>query len=156
MVQFPSFHLRSLLARPLVDQLASNSTAAGSMTATAGNRFIEALIKSIGEHTQPPLLAANVLNGGCHIWGCTTVWPLLSSPHTAAELCLWVVALSAPVSHTGVIGASEIGDKTFFIAAVMAMRNSRWTVRPNQAAHTQKALAGQTCQHQSTHGGIQM
>lgn len=29
----------------------------------------------------------------------------------------------------GVIGASEIGDKTFFIAAVMAMRNSRWTVR---------------------------
>eukprot|EP00879_Flechtneria_rotunda_P001097 GHRR01001238.1.p1 GENE.GHRR01001238.1~~GHRR01001238.1.p1 ORF type:complete len:260 (+),score=55.50 GHRR01001238.1:257-1036(+) len=28
----------------------------------------------------------------------------------------------------GVIGASEIGDKTFFIAAVMAMRSSRWTV----------------------------
>ena len=28
----------------------------------------------------------------------------------------------------GVILASEIGDKTFFIAAVMAMRNSRQTV----------------------------
>ena len=29
----------------------------------------------------------------------------------------------------GVILASEIGDKTFFIAAVMAMRNPRMTVR---------------------------
>lgn len=28
----------------------------------------------------------------------------------------------------GVIGASEIGDKTFFIAAIMAMRSSRVTV----------------------------
>lgn len=32
------------------------------------------------------------------------------------------------IKAIGVIGASEIGDKTFFIAAVMAMRNSRWTV----------------------------
>jgi hypothetical protein len=30
----------------------------------------------------------------------------------------------------GVIGASEIGDKTFFIAAIMAMRSSRVTVMP--------------------------
>jgi hypothetical protein len=30
----------------------------------------------------------------------------------------------------GVILASEIGDKTFFIAAVMAMRNPRVTVSP--------------------------
>jgi phosphoglycerate dehydrogenase-like enzyme len=29
----------------------------------------------------------------------------------------------------GVIGASEIGDKTFFIAAIMAMRHPRLTVR---------------------------
>lgn len=29
----------------------------------------------------------------------------------------------------GVIGASEIGDKTFFIAAIMAMRHARLTVR---------------------------
>lgn len=30
----------------------------------------------------------------------------------------------------GVILASEIGDKTFFIAAIMAMRHARLTVRP--------------------------
>jgi putative Ca2+/H+ antiporter (TMEM165/GDT1 family) len=30
----------------------------------------------------------------------------------------------------GVIFASEIGDKTFFIAAIMAMRNPRMLVRP--------------------------
>jgi hypothetical protein len=41
-------HVRSLLARPLIDQVV-NSTTAGSMTSTAGSRFIEALIKSIGE-----------------------------------------------------------------------------------------------------------
>lgn len=59
----------------IVQIVNSTSTTAGSMTATPGSRFIEALIKSIG-----------------------------------------------------VIGASEVGDKTFFIAAVMAMRNSRWTI----------------------------
>ena len=44
---------------------------------------------------------------------------------------------AAPGSHDvttaflkafGVIGASEIGDKTFFIAAVMAMKSNRWQV----------------------------
>jgi putative Ca2+/H+ antiporter (TMEM165/GDT1 family) len=34
----------------------------------------------------------------------------------------------ALVKAIGVIGASEIGDKTFFIAALMAMRHPRWTV----------------------------
>jgi putative Ca2+/H+ antiporter (TMEM165/GDT1 family) len=32
------------------------------------------------------------------------------------------------VKSLGVIGASEVGDKTFFIAAVMAMRHARLTV----------------------------
>lgn len=42
--------LRSLLARPLIDQLANSTTAkVGTMTATAGSRFFEALIKAIGE-----------------------------------------------------------------------------------------------------------
>ena len=36
--------------------------------------------------------------------------------------------VEALIKAIGVIGASEIGDKTFFIAAVMAMRNSRYTV----------------------------
>jgi hypothetical protein len=36
--------------------------------------------------------------------------------------------IEAVIKSIGVIGASEIGDKTFFIAAVMAMRNSRLTV----------------------------
>lgn len=36
--------------------------------------------------------------------------------------------LEALGKSIGVIGASEIGDKTFFIAAIMAMRNPRWTV----------------------------
>jgi hypothetical protein len=48
MQAFPAGHVRSLLARPLIDQVV-NSTTAGSMTSTAGSRFIEALIKSIGE-----------------------------------------------------------------------------------------------------------
>jgi len=34
----------------------------------------------------------------------------------------------ALIKSIGVIGASEIGDKTFFIAALMAMRHPRWTV----------------------------
>lgn len=34
----------------------------------------------------------------------------------------------------GVILASEIGDKTFFIAAIMAMRHARLTVRRRPAA----------------------
>lgn len=38
--------------------------------------------------------------------------------------------LEAFVKSVGVIGASEIGDKTFFIAAIMAMKNPRLTVRP--------------------------
>lgn len=37
---------------------------------------------------------------------------------------------NAFVKSLGVILASEIGDKTFFIAAIMAMRNSRLLVRP--------------------------
>ncbi len=42
--------LRSLLARPLIDQVANSTTkAVSTMTATAGSRFIEALIKSIGK-----------------------------------------------------------------------------------------------------------
>lgn len=40
----------------------------------------------------------------------------------------------------GVIGASEIGDKTFFIAAVMAMRNSRWTVSRRRCERVVVAL----------------
>jgi len=36
--------------------------------------------------------------------------------------------LEALGKSIGVIGASEIGDKTFFIAAIMAMRNPKWTV----------------------------
>eukprot|EP00775_Hariotina_reticulata_P003637 gene3637-3898_t len=36
--------------------------------------------------------------------------------------------IEAVIKSIGVIGASEIGDKTFFIAAVMAMRHSRLTV----------------------------
>lgn len=38
--------------------------------------------------------------------------------------------LEALGKSIGVIGASEIGDKTFFIAAIMAMRHARLTVRP--------------------------
>ncbi|KIY94162.1 hypothetical protein MNEG_13798 [Monoraphidium neglectum] len=36
--------------------------------------------------------------------------------------------VEAFVKSLGVIGASEIGDKTFFIAAIMAMRHPRLTV----------------------------
>jgi putative Ca2+/H+ antiporter (TMEM165/GDT1 family) len=39
----------------------------------------------------------------------------------------------------GVIGASEIGDKTFFIAAVMAMRSSRLTVMPAVRCRSQRS-----------------
>lgn len=38
--------------------------------------------------------------------------------------------VQAFVKSLGVILASEIGDKTFFIAALMAMRNPRMTVSP--------------------------
>jgi hypothetical protein len=43
--------------------------------------------------------------------------------------------VEAFVKSLGVIGASEIGDKTFFIAAIMAMRHPRLTVR-RSCAHT--------------------
>lgn len=33
------------------------------------------------------------------------------------------------MTSLSVIAASEVGDKTFFIAAVMAMKNNRWVVR---------------------------
>ena len=36
----------------------------------------------------------------------------------------------------GMILASEIGDKTFFIAAIMAMKHSRLTVRRPKHAST--------------------
>ena len=41
----------------------------------------------------------------------------------------------------GIILASEIGDKTFFIAAIMAMRNPRMQVR---AAAPEQALSRST------------
>ena len=34
----------------------------------------------------------------------------------------------AVVKAVGIIGASEVGDKTFFIAAILAMRNPRLVV----------------------------
>jgi hypothetical protein len=40
----------------------------------------------------------------------------------------------ALMKSIGVIGASEVGDKTFFIAAIMAMRHPRLTVRPRRRA----------------------
>lgn len=40
----------------------------------------------------------------------------------------------------GVILASEIGDKTFFIAAVMAMKNSRQEVRQGGTNYTPLSL----------------
>ena len=39
-------------------------------------------------------------------------------------------ALQGFLKSWGMILASEIGDKTFFIAAIMAMKHSRLTVRP--------------------------
>jgi Ca2+/H+ antiporter, TMEM165/GDT1 family len=47
------------------------------------------------------------------------------SPHPPASSRRFAEAL---IKSIGVIGASEIGDKTFFIAALMAMRHPRWTV----------------------------
>ena len=107
MQTLPVAGLRSLLARPLIDQALVNGTSAGSMTATAGGRFVEALIKSIG--------------GSCKAWvDCVPPRAVHETDLLLLLCCLLLLA--------GVIGASEIGDKTFFIAAVMAMRNSRWTV----------------------------
>lgn len=37
--------------------------------------------------------------------------------------------VQAFLTSLSVIAASEVGDKTFFIAAVMAMKNNRWVVR---------------------------
>lgn len=54
------------------------------------------------------------------------IQPLNSTAMSTAGLSRrFVEALGKSI---GVIGASEIGDKTFFIAAIMAMRSSRWTV----------------------------
>lgn len=50
----------------------------------------------------------------------------------------------------GVILASEIGDKTFFIAAIMAMRNSRQQVRA-RASHDQ--YLGAACSVSTPTGG---
>lgn len=42
------------------------------------------------------------------------------------------------MTSLSVIAASEVGDKTFFIAAVMAMKNSRWVVRIVLCVHMNK------------------
>jgi putative Ca2+/H+ antiporter (TMEM165/GDT1 family) len=46
----------------------------------------------------------------------------------AVSSYLHAKAWEALVKSFGVIAVSEIGDKTFFIAAVMAMKNARITV----------------------------
>jgi putative Ca2+/H+ antiporter (TMEM165/GDT1 family) len=51
--------------------------------------------------------------------------PVPGGAATAASSRRFAEAL---IKSIGVIGASEIGDKTFFIAALMAMRHPRWTV----------------------------
>ena len=43
--------------------------------------------------------------------------------------------LAAFLKSWGVILASEIGDKTFFIAAIMAMRNPRRQVGDSKTIH---------------------
>lgn len=56
----------------------------------------------------------------------------LASGHSGSMTGSWLHDagfVEALVKSVGVIGASEIGDKTFFIAAIMAMRQNRVTVR---------------------------
>jgi hypothetical protein len=48
--------------------------------------------------------------------------------------------MSAFVKSFGVIMASEIGDKTFFIAAVMAMKHPRYSVSPLDALCSERRI----------------
>lgn len=81
----PAAHLRSLLARPLIDQVV-NSTTTGSMTATPGSRFIEALIKSIGK-----------LSAATGRVACMPFWRLWVKPE--AQLKLMAVLLCCCCCH---------------------------------------------------------
>ena len=61
--------------------------------------------------------------------GCLGLPPVhCLMPLAMAALDGWDDRWVAFVKSLGVILVSEIGDKTFFIAAIMAMRNSRLTV----------------------------
>lgn len=63
---------------------------------------------------------------------CSVVFD--SSRRSTRKSCVGMVGMGKKFSEgflksLGVIIASEIGDKTFFIAAVMAIKNSRKEVR---------------------------
>lgn len=101
----------------------SNATlaAAGAVGASYDRRFIEGFGKSIGERL--------FLRGAmCAQRGVARDVFCCCSAHTHTTPQRPPPPETHTPTHTGVIAASEIGDKTFFIAAIMAMRHARLTV----------------------------
>lgn len=56
---------------------------------------------------------------------------------------------SAFVKSLSVVAASEVGDKTFFIAAIMAMKHPRWVVRFVYSTGSMLARMDRSCNTQA-------
>ena len=84
---------------------------------------------------------------------CCPYGPSILDLHTIRTSIALVVPLQGFIKSWGMILLSEIGDKTFFIAAIMAMKNPRRWVRhlrrgplwPMRALNTPIAGTGYMC-----------